>query len=164
MLKKQGFSEDTSPNAPICRWKHEEVILDVMPTDPQILGFGNRWFARAFSAAQSVELPSGRCISLLPAPYFLATKLEAFDNRGGGDYLMSRDMEDIVVVLDGRPEVVEEVRSAEEDLKSELKNRFSQLSEDSNFRYALSGLLPPDAASQARVSIILVRMKSIRDD
>jgi hypothetical protein len=43
---------------------------------------------------------------MITAPYFLACKLAAFRSRGEGDYLMSHDMEDIVAVLDGRPEVV----------------------------------------------------------
>jgi len=46
------------------------------------------------------------------APYFLATKLEAFDGRGKGDYLSSHDIEDIVAVLDGRPEILDELLKA----------------------------------------------------
>ncbi len=77
-LRQLGFVEDTSEDAPICRWKTYDVILDVMPTDPKILGFGNRWFTLAYEASEWTTLPSGKRIRLLPAPYFLATKLEAF--------------------------------------------------------------------------------------
>ena len=89
-LRARGFVEDLSPEAPICRWKAENVILDVMPTDPDIMGFGNEWYAPAFAAAESVSLPSGKCIRMVPAPYFLATKLAAFDDRGGEDILLSQ--------------------------------------------------------------------------
>jgi hypothetical protein len=51
----------------------------------------------------SVELPSGAGVRSVSAPYFLATKLEAFDGRGSGDYLTSHDIEDLVAVIDGRP-------------------------------------------------------------
>ncbi len=61
----------------------------------------------------------------MPAPYFLATKLEAFDCRGKNDYLMSRDMEDIVTVLDGRSEIIFEVQLAGEELKDHLVVRCS---------------------------------------
>ena len=149
-LKERGFTEDTGPEAPICRWRAGRIVLDVMPTDPSILGFGNIWFARAFTAAQEVELPSGSTLRLLPAVYFLATKLEAFDNRGEGDFLLSRDMEDVVAVLDGRPELVNEVKAAEKDLRLYLVKRFSDLIRDQNFIDALPGHLPPDTASQAR--------------
>ena len=40
-LRDQGFTEDMSPDAPICRWVTDDTILDVMPTNPAILGFGN---------------------------------------------------------------------------------------------------------------------------
>ncbi|MGD8912460.1 MAG: hypothetical protein PVJ68_06940, partial [Candidatus Thiodiazotropha sp.] len=37
-LREQGFSEDQTPGAPICRWVGAGVLLDVMPTNPDILG------------------------------------------------------------------------------------------------------------------------------
>jgi len=160
-LRGRGFVEDLSSEAPICRWKTEDAILDVMPTDPQILGFGNQWFAPAFAAAKNFILPSGTRIRLLPAPYFLATKLEAFDYRCNGDYLLSRDMEDIVAVLDGRPEIVSEVKMAESGLRNYLVERFFELSRDIYFTDSLPGHLPPDIASQARLSLIIDRLKAI---
>ena len=46
---------------------------------------------------------------MVKAPFFLATKLAVFDGRGEGDYVLSHDMEDIIVLLDGRRGIVEEV-------------------------------------------------------
>ena len=132
-----------------------------MPTNPELLGFGNVWFARAFAAAFDFRLPSDSVIRVLPAPYFLATKIEAFDQRGAGDYILSRDVEDLVAILDGRPEVVEEMQAAESDLKEFLAERFAQWMKDPIFMDALPGLLPPDAASQARMAIIIERMKTV---
>lgn len=85
-LRDAGFKEDTRDGAPICRWTNARVLLDVMPTDPAILGFGNAWYATAMAHALDVELPSGQTIRLVAAPYFLITKLEAFAGRGVGDY------------------------------------------------------------------------------
>jgi hypothetical protein len=89
-----------------------------------------------------VTLPSGRKIRIVTAPYFLATKLEAFDGRGGGNYMLSHDIEDIVAVLDGRPELVEEVRQAEDPLRRYLADRFTVLLQESRFLDALPGHLP----------------------
>lgn len=83
-LRKRGFQEDQSPEAPICRWVAAGVVLDVMPTRPEILGFGNEWYQPALDAAVAVELPSGKRIRMVTAPYFLVTKLAAFDSRGEG--------------------------------------------------------------------------------
>lgn len=115
-LRQQGFAEDKSEGAPVCRWKLGNTILDVMPTDPDILGFGNQWYKPAMDTARSFKLPSGKRIRIVVAPYFLATKLEAFDGRGKGDYLASQDIEDIVAVLDGRPEILDETRGASKPL------------------------------------------------
>lgn len=160
-LREKGFTEDLSTRAPICRWKKESLILDVMPTDPSILGFGNRWFASAFSAAEPVSLPSGVQIRLLTAPYFLATKIEAFECRGAGDFLMSRDIEDVIAVLDGRNAIVSEVQGAEPALRNYLANRFSNFLETRLFLDSLPGHLPPDKASQLRSLHVIERAKAI---
>jgi len=160
-LRRQGFKEDSSPEAPICRWQSGSIVLDIMPTDPELLGFGNQWFAQAFSAAHYRRLPSGNTIRVLPSPYFLATKIEAFDHRGAGDFLLSRDVEDVVAIMDGRLEIVKEIKNAENDLRNYLARRLSQWLKNPDFMDALPGLLPPDAASQARVPTIIGRIEMI---
>ncbi len=155
MLKGCGFKEDTSEDAPICRWISGEIILDVMPTDPEILGFGNIWYQKAIEHPALFELPDSRPIRIVSPPYFLITKLEAFAGRGKGDYLQSHDMEDIVAVLDGRPEMLEEIKRADTELARELANRFQQLLKDQRFIDAISGHMPTDAVSQARVAGII---------
>ncbi len=162
-LRQLGLTEDSRPGAPICRWRTELLVLDVMPTDPAVLGFGNRWFAKAFRAANWATLPSGKRIRLLPAPYFLATKIEAFNYRGKGDFHLSYDIEDLVAVLDGRAEVVIEVRKAEPDLRCYIGDYFLELLQDINFLDALPGYLPPDTASQDRLLLIIERMKAIAE-
>ncbi len=98
---------------------------------------------------------------MVTAPYFLATKLSAFDGRGEGDYLMSHDIEDIVAVLDGRLEVVDEVQVSPEELRSHLAERFRALLDDARFVEAVSGHLPGDMSSQGRVTIVMERIRSI---
>lgn len=41
-LRALGLSEDTSEGAPLCRWRHGQLIIDVMPTSEAVLGFSNR--------------------------------------------------------------------------------------------------------------------------
>ena len=158
-LRAAGFVEDQSPGAPLCRWRTPEVILDVMPTDEHVFGFGNRWYRPALANAQLIDLPTGQRIRVVTAPYFLATKLEAFAGRGGDDYLSSPDLEDIVTLVDGRAELVGEVAQADADLRQFLARRLSTLLATPPFLEALSAHLPPDAASQARVPILLDRIR-----
>ncbi|MEJ0086507.1 MAG: hypothetical protein WDO72_12540 [Pseudomonadota bacterium] len=37
-----GFKHDISQDAPICRWVHGTIKVDLMPTDPSVLGFSIR--------------------------------------------------------------------------------------------------------------------------
>ena len=56
----------------------EDLVLDLMPTQGEILGFSNRWYPLALDTAQLRGLPSGRSIRIVTAPVFLATKLRPF--------------------------------------------------------------------------------------
>lgn len=160
-LREAGFHEDQTEGAPVCRWRSAGVILDVMPTEPHILGFGNRWYSPALRASESVDLGSGMLIRVVTAPYFLATKLEAFDGRGGGDFLLSHDIEDCIAVIDGRPELVEEIQRVDESVRVYLAERFGALLKNAAFLDALPGHLPPDAASQARLPLLVGRIRAI---
>lgn len=162
-LRGQKFKEDSSDGAPICRWTDGRVILDVMPADPEILGFGNEWYEPAMKHAIAVKLPSGKTIRMVSAPYFLITKLEAFSGRGKSDYQMSHDIEDLVAVIDARPMIVDEVRESDASLRAELGNRFKQMLKTPRFVDAVSGHLPTDATSQARVPLVINRMTKIAE-
>ena len=160
-LRAHGFKEDTSEDAPICRWVCNTIILDVMPTDSQILGFGNEWYKPATENAVLIQLPSGKQIRMVSAPYFLITKLEAFEGRGCGDYMLSHDIEDIIAVLDGRTEIVDEVKVSDQALAEELSKRFQSLLKETRFIDAVSGHMPTDETSQARVPHIIKTIKAI---
>jgi len=136
--------------------------VDVMPTDASILGFSNRWYAQAMKHADRIRLPRGLEISMVAAPWFLATKLEAFHGRGNNDYMASHDLEDLIAVVDGRQTIVEEVRQAG-DVGRYLAEEFSKLLSFDPFLDALPCHLPADSASQQREQVILNRMGEIRD-
>ena len=162
-LRAKGFKEDTSDDAPICRWLAKDVILDVMPTEKEILGFSNQWYKEAAVNAEVIKLPSGNNIKMVSAPYFLITKLEAFDGRGNDDYLMSHDIEDIIAVVDGRPGIVNDVKQSQVELVKELSERFQVLLNEDRFVEAVSGHMPADETSQARVTTILDTIKNISE-
>jgi len=162
-LRERGFREDTSDGAPICRWTHGNLILDIMPTDSRILGFSNKWYTAASKHTEIVKLPSGKEIQMVSAPYFLITKLEAFDGRGHGDYLLSHDIEDIIAVVDGRRELLDEIKNADLALVHELSERFKKLIHDDRFIDSVSGHMPTDETSQARVHISLEILTGISE-
>lgn len=160
-LRQRGFVPDPSPDAPICRWRAGELILDLMPTDAAILGFSNRWYADALRDAVTLQLPSRTLIRTLTSPHFLATKLEAFHGRGQNDYWSSHDMEDIICVIDGRAEIVAEVATCSDHLRLWLQAEFSALLADPMFAEAIVGFLPGDPISQARAPRIQQRIVAL---
>ncbi|MGA2202674.1 MAG: hypothetical protein ABSG40_11985 [Terriglobales bacterium] len=159
-LRQLGFEQPHVEGAPLCRWIHGDVILDLMPTDSTVLGFSSRWYPPALENAGTVKV-GGQQIRLISAPYFLATKLEAFHGRGQFDFRTSRDLEDIVAVVDGRPEIVAEAQQAATSLQRFLSDEFSALLAERDFLEALPGHLLPDAVSQQRIRIVLNRMQQI---
>ncbi len=50
-LTARGFKHDVSPDAPICRWVGSGITLDLMPSEPTVLGFSNRWYPLAVETA-----------------------------------------------------------------------------------------------------------------
>ena len=81
-----------------------------MPTREDILGFSNRWYALAIETAETRTV-AGLQVRIVTPALFVATKLEAFRGRGRGDMVTSHDLEDIVTVVDGRPELVNEIEA-----------------------------------------------------
>lgn len=162
-LRELGFFQKIQEDDPICRWYINDFMVDVMPTDENILGFSNRWYLPAVKSSVTIELEPNLEIKIATAPYFLGTKLDAFFGRGRGDYLASHDMEDIINFINGRAEVIEDIKNSEPDLKDFIIKSFKQFLEDEFFLEALPGHLLPDRASQGRRSIILERIKKIID-
>lgn len=161
-LRTRGFSEDQEDGV-ICRWRHTGgLILDAMPSDPSILGFANQWQGAAIPHALVRKLPSGIVIRAVSPPYLLATKLEAFKGRGHRDFHGSRDYADIIALVDGRQELVDEVAQAPPDVRAYVSAELADLLGDPRFADGLFAVLRSDSASQARAdAIILPRLQAL---
>jgi hypothetical protein len=68
-----------------------------------------------------------------------------------------------ITVIDGRAEVVQEVRLSEPGLWRHLKDEFGTLLSSRDFLDALPGHLLPDAAGQARTGLVLRRMRAMME-
>ena len=160
-LRMRGFEQDTRPQAPVCRWLIENITVDIMPTMEEVLGFTNRWYRLSVATAQLHELPSGMQVTVIRAPEFIGTKLEAFYGRGQGDHLFSHDLGDIISVIDGRDSLMEECLASERQLREYLALQIQTLLKTPAFLDALPGHLPPDPASQQRLPQLLTLMAQL---
>lgn len=154
----RGFMRDASSEV-ICRWVHKEsgVLFDLMPVQPDVLGFSNRWYPYAVESAEPVELSSGLVIRVVTAVAFVATKLEAFAGRGGGDFLGSHDIEDVFNIIDGREELSLEMLSAPHELRVAVSEAFQRLLADPDFENVLPGLI----AEPERAGLVMQRLRTM---
>lgn len=160
-LRALGFAEDQSEGAPICRWRTEGLIVDVLPTNGDILGFTNRWYRAAMTRAREYPLEGIGTIRVPLSTDFLAMKLEAFRDRGKGDYLMSKDIEDIALVIDGRLEIIEEIEASDHEVRDYIRQEVRELLNDPRFEEEFSGHFGGDPVEQSRVPIALDKLRQI---
>jgi predicted nucleotidyltransferase len=137
--------------------------FDVIPTKEVVLGFANRWYPQAAQRAEQHTLPSGAVIRVVTPPFFIGTKLEAFYDRGNGDYGSSHDMEDIVTVVDGRAELAYEIAATDAELRAYVTDEFDDLLARPEFVEALAWHLPPDSGNQARLTELISRFRAIAE-
>lgn len=159
-LERLGFQVDPEHET-ICRWRYGSLKVDVMASREGVLNFTNRWYVDAMEAAVSTQLPDGTSIRLITAPFFVATKLEAFYDRGDGDY-MHHDIEDVVNVIDGREEIIRDIGALKgSPVADYLRAEVEDLISDPKFLQALPSHFRPNAVEQQRVHLLLSRLLRI---
>ena len=159
-LIEKGFHRSMNDDV-ICRWHFDEIILDVMPTDEQILGWGNQWYKEAIKHAVNHQIADDLTIKSVTAPYFLATKIEAFKSRGNNDFLGSHDFEDIISVIAGCVDIADEVAATSNKLRSNLQLVFSEMLQNDQFELALPGHVSDGPVTMQRVQTVIQRIKKI---
>jgi hypothetical protein len=160
-LRKAEFNHDTSEGAPICRWLVDNCKVDIMPEEPANLGMNTRWFPEVLRYAVIANLGEGCSAKVVTAPLFLATKLEAFKDRGKGDYLISHDLEDIVTLVDGRSAIVEEVAAAAVEVQTFVSHELARLLDQPDFLDALPGHLSGMLGARERAPLVRNRIEAM---
>jgi predicted nucleotidyltransferase len=162
-LQGKGFKEMPTGDHPICRWDCGGVLIDIMPIEKSVLGFSNKWYKDALVKSINTKINNSVTVNIISAPYFLATKIEAFKDRGKQDFLLSHDLEDIIALIDGRPEIIDDVSNSANDLKQYLSLEFSGFIDNNQFTEALPGHLNYTQESEDRKRIVLKRIQEIVD-
>ncbi len=141
-LRARGFKNDTSEGVPICRWIYKDIKVDVMPTDSSVLGFSNRWYKEGVENKTLKTLYDGTEIFVFPPEYYLATKFDAHNARGGNDLRQSHDFEDIIYILDTCSDILEKIREANPNVKMYLKNECRNLLANTNITEGIESVMP----------------------
>lgn len=122
-LAALGFHPDPFGHA-ICSYKYKDIPVDIISTGEGPIGSTNRWFKIGFDNLWMAKAKEQE-LKILSAPCFLATKFEAFNDRGS-DYRSSHDMEDIIYVLDNRMGIVEEIKKDDPRIANFIKEQLQK--------------------------------------
>jgi hypothetical protein len=157
-VRQLGFVNDMNAKF-IGRYILGDIIVDLMPTSPEILGFTNKWYEEGFKASVNFMIDETTTIKILPPGYFIATKIEAFKNRGHGDGRLSHDFEDLIFMLDNRDSIWDEIKGADQFLRNYISEEFKDLLNNPNIEewiYAHTATSSPPA-----VDYIISKMEEI---
>lgn len=123
-----GFKNDI--DGPMCRYLHGLAVVDVIPVHPGSVGTVNEWYPLAIQTAEPHDLPNDVRIHVIAPACFLGTKMTAFRSptrEHHGDVFLSRDFDDMIRVIDGRPAIAKEVLGTREDLREYIQAQFADI-------------------------------------
>ncbi len=106
-LWEGGFKKVS--NGAVTQWLLGRIKVDALPADPEVLTFNNQWCAEAMRYAQRIDIGGGLRVNTISAPYYLGTKLNAFDRRGYGRFATSKDIYDLLLIFAGHEAVEGEI-------------------------------------------------------
>ena len=93
-------------------------------------------------------------------PYFVALKLEAFEDRGSRDFLYSTDFEDVICLFNGRESIVEEI-ARDKTLAEPLARKFAEYLKAPELEDAIEGFVQTELDPPKRRAAILERFQSV---
>ncbi|WP_044211738.1 hypothetical protein [Flammeovirga sp. OC4] len=153
-LRKIGFANDVSEDAPICRWVYKGIKVDIMPSDPTLLGFSNTWYDEGIENKIVKILPDKTEINVFAPEYYLAAKFEAHNGRGGNDLRQSHDFEDIIYILGNCDELLDRFKNSNETVKQYLKEQCINLLSNDSLEEGIESALPY-GSEEEEVEIIM---------
>jgi predicted nucleotidyltransferase len=124
-LIARKFNPDPQGHAMI-RYTYKDIPVDIIPDGAVIaVGETNRWYAFGYDDVRTVKVNSQE-IQIFGPAIFIATKFEAFKNRGR-DYRTSHDIEDIIFVLQNNEGIVEDIANTHGEVITFLKEQLHLL-------------------------------------
>jgi len=159
-LSKLGFYPDPFGHA-ICSYRYKDIPVDIMSSEDGPLGPANKWYKSGFNDLWTVTAKDKK-IRILSAPYYLATKFEAFINLGN-DYRTSHDIEDIIYVIDNRTSIVEEVLKTDEKVLNFIQTQLQIITDKGILNEVLMAHIHPLMIDE-RLPLVLEKISEIKNN
>ena len=138
----------------ICLFHLDEIEVDIMPVRMESILRPSRMLELGFQFAEPYLLADDLEILTLSAPGLLAAKLEAFADRGVRDPLMSKDLDDIVALLDRRLGIGDQVSAAPDEMRRFIAVATGQLLGDGHLLDVISDLLRDRARERRAIELM----------
>lgn len=161
-LRALDFTHDMSEGAPLCRWKFKNIKVDIMSPTSEVFGFTNRWYEEGVHKSKNLKPPYPE-VRIFTVAYFMATKIEAFNNRGKEDYLASPDLEDIIAILESHSvdNFIKSIEDSSEEVKVFIKKHLESFIQNNKFLDALPGATFNRYNAEEGSEIIINNIKEI---
>lgn len=157
-LRSRGFKENMNASY-TCSMQLGELQVDFLPDDEAALGFTCQWYKEGLVHAIKYPLTESIYIKLLNAPYFIATKIDAYYGRGNNDLLASKDIQDIFSVIDGREELTLEVQQSDPSLQLFIAENLLKFNQQNDFDYVIQAATNGDRGREhvirERIDVLL---------
>lgn len=114
------------------------LAVDVVPvSDDGSMPPSSAWYRKALQEAQQVELPSGRTVQVASPPLVVATKLAHWRDCGKGSVMRNLSVYEAVVLINGRPELEDELVVADSHVREVVATELFRLRRDPLFPYLI---------------------------
>lgn len=155
-LEARGFKKAQADSGHTSHqiWRFEDITLTFTYPNFSEKNSFNRWYQDGIFHAIPYRLPSGKMIRIFTPPYVIASKIEAFLNRGNQDFRLSEDFEDIVFLLDNRPQIKSEVLSAYYEVRNYIRLHFDRFLASGDLEEGLAFVLPFGSGTSRSKKII----------
>jgi predicted nucleotidyltransferase len=138
----------------LCLFHLDDIEVDIMPVRlPPILP-PSRMLELGYETAEVHQVAEDVELLALSAPGLLATKLEAFQDRGARDPAMSKDLEDVVALLDRRLGIAGEVAEAHIEMRYFIAGSLQRLLHDGHVLDVLADLLRDQARERRALALM----------
>jgi predicted nucleotidyltransferase len=125
----------------VCLFHLDQIEVDIMPVRMPVLMRPSRMLELGFQSAGVYEIASDLKILALSAPGFLAAKLEAYGDRGVREFPVSKDLDDVVTLLDNRLNLEGEVSAAPDEMQLFIAAGLRRLLADGQVRDVIADSL-----------------------
>lgn len=133
-----------------------------MPSDSEVLGFTNKWYAEGIENKITKILPDGTNIFVFTPEYYFAAKFEAHKDRGGDDLWQSHDFEDIIYIIENCSELLDNISNANTTVKTYLKEECANLLNNEGLTEGIESALSYGSDEEA-TELIMELIQNIAD-